>query len=160
MNDIETLPIIAEHESVPAVPLEADDIVPPDELDLIGVEADPLSGAELALWNALERLEATIDQETAQLRTMSATDFNRFNEAKSRNLLEVSRAVRAVSSTALDARLREKLLELRVKLDRNREAIAMHLDAVKEIASVMTGAAMDHESDGTYSMHASGRRRG
>ena len=118
-------------------------------------EAEPGSGAALALWNVLERLEQALDRETTELRALKSADFARLNETKSRLLLDVSRAVRAARGDVGDDRLLMRLSSLRLKLEHNRLAIAMHLDAVREIANAMAAALMDAESDGTYSARMS-----
>lgn len=118
-------------------------------------EGEPLSGPALALWTVLERLEQALDHETAELRALRTADFNRLNEVKSRLLLDVSRAIRAAREEVADARLLARLSSLRLKLEHNRLAISMHLDAVREIAGAMAATLIDAESDGTYSPHLS-----
>lgn len=118
-------------------------------------EAAPLSGPALALWTVLERLEQALDHETAELRAFRTADFNRLNEVKSRLLLDISRAIRAARDELADERLLARLSSLRLKLEHNRLAISMHLDAVREIAGAMAATLIDAESDGTYSAHLS-----
>ncbi|KRE15747.1 hypothetical protein ASE63_16010 [Bosea sp. Root381] len=109
------------------------------------------SGASRAIWPVLDRLEQALDHETAELMTLRSADFNRLNEIKSRLLLDASRAIRAIEGEVTDGRLIARLSTLRLKLEHNRLAIGMHLDAVREIASAMTETLIDAESDGTYS---------
>jgi len=109
------------------------------------------SGASRAIWSVLDRLEQALDHETAELRTLRSGDFSRLNEVKSRLLLDASRAIRAIEGEVIDGRLIARLSTLRLKLEHNRLAIGMHLDAVREIASAMTQTLIDAESDGTYS---------
>ena len=115
------------------------------------VEPQPPSGAARAMWAVLDRLEQAIDHETGQLMALRSADFNRLNEIKSRLLLDASRALRAMRDEAGDGPLIARLSSLRLKLEHNRLAIGMHLEAVREIASAMTSTLIDAESDGTYS---------
>jgi hypothetical protein len=115
------------------------------------VELEAPSGASRAMWSLLDRLEQALDHETAELMALRSADFNRLNEIKSRLLLDASRAMRAMRDEVTDGRLIARLSTLRLKLEHNRLAIGMHLDAVREIASAMTNTLIDAESDGTYS---------
>jgi hypothetical protein len=115
------------------------------------VELEMPSGASRAMWSVLDRLEQALDHETAELMALRSADFNRLNEIKSRLLLDASRAMRAMRDEVGDGRLIARLSTLRLKLEHNRLAIGMHLDAVREIASAMTSTLIDAESDGTYS---------
>lgn len=114
-------------------------------------ELEAPSGASRAMWAVLDRLEQALDHETAELMALRSADFNRLNEIKSRLLLDASRAMRAMRDEVADGRLIARLSTLRLKLEHNRLAIGMHLDAVREIASAMTSTLIDAESDGTYS---------
>jgi len=114
-------------------------------------ESEAPSGASRAMWSVLDRLEQALDHETAELMALRSADFNRLNEIKSRLLLDASRAMRAMRDEVGDGRLIARLSTLRLKLEHNRLAIGMHLDAVREIASAMTSTLIDAESDGTYS---------
>ncbi|HEY5795505.1 MAG TPA: hypothetical protein VIU82_10855 [Bosea sp. (in: a-proteobacteria)] len=114
-------------------------------------ETEVPSGAARAMWSVLDRLEQALDHETTALMSLRSADFNRLNEIKSRLLLDASRAMRAMRDEVGDGRLIARLSTLRLKLEHNRLAIGMHLDAVREIASAMTNTLIDAESDGTYS---------
>ncbi|WNJ91306.1 hypothetical protein [Bosea sp. 685] len=109
------------------------------------------SEAGRAMWTVLDHLEQVLDHETSELMALRNADLNRLNETKSRLLLDASRAVRAISNETIDGPLLARLSTLRLKLEHNRLAIAMHLDAVREIAAAMATTLMDADSDGTYS---------
>lgn len=113
-------------------------------------EAGPSTGAVRAMWTVLDHLEQVLDHETSQLMSMRAGDFSRLNETKSRLLLDASRAARALRDEVSDVRLQARLQTLRRKLEQNRLAIGMHLEAVREITAMMTNALIDADSDGTY----------
>lgn len=101
----------------------------------------------------LQRVEKLVDRETAALRSRAAIDFKAFNNGKSQALLELSLAVRSLGATRLDAELIERLKILRGKLDTNRVVLRMHLDAVREVANVVSETIQDSERDGTYSQY-------
>jgi hypothetical protein len=112
----------------------------------------------LPLERAIERLGEVVDQETAALRNRVAVDLADFNNRKSQGLLDLNRALRAHDGLARDKAALERLAGLRAKLDANRAALKTHLDAVREVATVLSDAIRDAESDGTYSpgMHGGG----
>ena len=118
--------------------------------EILGEPVVP-SGASRALWSVLDRLEQALDHETAEVMALRSADFNRLNEIKSRLLLDASRAMRAMRDEVGDGWLIARLSTLRLKLEHNRLAIGMHLDAVREIAAAMTTTLIEAESDGTYS---------
>lgn len=102
------------------------------------------------LFSALDRLEETIDAETAAFETRAPLDLDEINRRKSRSLLELSRVARAFpanSDVGLEARLR-RLVE---KLEMNRNILCVQLAAAQEVGAILDKALRDAESDGTYS---------
>ena len=63
--------------------------------------AEPASDQIEALYEAIERIEAILDQETALLRQNKAANFHDFNLRKRQGLLELNRTVRALNETKL-----------------------------------------------------------
>ncbi len=106
--------------------------------------------APALLKNAVERLEAVIDQETAALTMRRAVDLNDFNDRKTHGFVELSRAMRHFEGAALDQSLVLCLTGLRTKLETNRAVLKMHLEAVKEVSTVVADAMRHADSDGTY----------
>ena len=106
--------------------------------------------APALLKNAVDRLEAVIDQETAALTMRRAVDLNDFNDRKSHGFVELSRAMRHFEGAALDQSLVLCLTGLRTKLETNRAVLKMHLEAVKEVSTVVADAMRHADSDGTY----------
>jgi hypothetical protein len=102
----------------------------------------------------MQRVERLVDAETAALRARAAIDLKESNNGKSQALLEFSQAIRALGGTKLDPELIRRLGVLRSKLETNRVVLRMHLEAVREIASVVSSTIRDSEWDGTYSQHA------
>jgi len=100
---------------------------------------------------AIQRLEDVVEEETAALRGRVAVDLKDFNNRKSQGLLDLTRALRLLDGAAHEQALADRLAGLRAKLDTNKAVLQMHLDAVREVAAIMTEAIRDAESDGTYS---------
>lgn len=100
---------------------------------------------------AVERLQEVVDQETAALRSRQPVDLKVFNDRKSQGLLELTRAMRRLDGPPTDQALLASLTGLRAKLETNRAVLAMHLEAVREISTIMVDAMREAESDGTYS---------
>jgi hypothetical protein len=104
-----------------------------------------------ALIGAIERLEETVDQETAALRSRQAVDLKEFSNRKTHGHLELSRAMRPFEGTRMGPAVLERLAGLRSKLETNGAVLALHLEAVREIATILSDAIRESESDGTYS---------
>jgi hypothetical protein len=103
------------------------------------------------LESAVRRLEETVEQETAALRSRAPIDLNEYNNRKSQGLLELDRALRMLGETQPTDDMKRALRTLRDKLDLNREVLKTHLDAVREVAGIIADAIRNAESDGTYS---------
>lgn len=106
------------------------------------------------LMKSLERLEETLDLETAALLARDLSNLEEFNRRKSQSLLEISRMVRTVESAALDAAATKKLESLKIKIQNNQDILQLHMRAVQEIANIVSGAIQAAESDSTYSAYA------
>ena len=102
----------------------------------------------------MHRLEHLVDIETAALKARAPIDLKESNNGKSQALLEFSIASRSVDPSMLSDDLVRRLKILRGKLETNRGVLRMHLDAVREIADVVSKTIQDSEWDGTYSQHA------
>ena len=100
---------------------------------------------------AIDYLAATVDQETNALRTRAHVDLAEFNNRKNQGLLELNRALRGIDAATAGLALASRLADLRAKLDVNRTLLKTHMEAVREVASVVSDAIRDSESDGTYS---------
>jgi hypothetical protein len=139
--------------SVPkAVPARADGLADPALRGTAG--ARPVEGGPPVhglFERAIERLEEVVVQETQALRSRAAIDLRDFNNRKSQGLLELNRALRGLDGIANDKSALAGLSGLRTKLDANRAALKTHLEAVREVATVLADAIQDAESDGTYS---------
>ncbi len=97
----------------------------------------------------IQRLESVLDEETRLLRANTVFDLQEFNRRKSQGLYDLSRAMHRLDGE-LDPATSAKLLSLRRTLEANQAALSLHLEAVREIAAVISDAMREAESDGTY----------
>lgn len=109
------------------------------------------AAASSAFEKCIERLEAVVDQETAALKGRAATDLREFNNRKNQGLLELSRSIRFFQAAPPSHAVLARLAGLRTKLDANQAVLKLHLEAVREVSTIMADAIRDAESDGTYS---------
>jgi hypothetical protein len=114
-------------------------------------------GTNTSTLSAIERLRTTIDEETEKLETRSPVDFSAFSQRKNRGLLELTRAMRLTQGAAGDPRVAPHLTGLRSSLIRNRTALQIHLDAVREVSAIIARSIQEVESDGTYSANGSSK---
>lgn len=102
---------------------------------------------------AIRRLEDVIEYETDLLMEGGAVDLADINASKSRGLRDfnkaLGKAVKSVDNPALKT-LQPVLDNLRLKLERNCEALKLHLRAVSELTGIIRDALETHEADGTY----------
>lgn len=129
----------------------------PQALPAAGAEPGQWLGTNTSALSAIERLKVTIDKETEGLESRAPVDFDTFSQRKNRGLLELTRAMRLTQGVAIDPRVVPHLAELRASLVRNQAALQMHLDAVREVSSIIARSIQEVESDGTYS--SAGPRR-
>ena len=99
----------------------------------------------------IRRLEDTVNEETELLRTNAGVDLNEFNARKSQGLLELTRALRTFDVRSADDATVSRLQSLRSALNENSAVLNLHLQAVREIAMIVSDTIRESESDGTYS---------
>ncbi|WP_298423420.1 flagellar protein FlgN [Rhodoblastus sp.] len=112
--------------------------------------ASPLAKSIPALQDALDRMEATIEQETAVLHENRVAELADFNHRKHQGLLEINRILRHFDAAELAGVGRARVLRLVGKLEENQALLARSLKAVDEIAGLLMRAIEAAESDGTY----------
>jgi hypothetical protein len=158
---------ITQQDVAPSFEMQA--LALPDPELLAAAEANPLSvqerdapaewlGTQSNALVAIERLKATIDEETSKLESRAVVDFDTFSQRKNRGLLELTRAMRLTSDIRTDSRVTPQLTQLRASLIRNQAALQIHLDAVREVSAIIAKSIQDVESDGTYSLPMPGAR--
>jgi hypothetical protein len=111
------------------------------------------AGNDMMLMKSLDRLEETLDMETAALMARDLSNLEEFNRRKSQCLLEISRIVRTAEIHALDQNATKRLQDLQVKIEANQDILQRHMHAVQEVASIISNAIQVAESDSTYSVH-------
>ena len=99
---------------------------------------------------ALFRLEKALDQENEALAAFDSGNLSEYSRIKTQSLLELQRSATVLSREDVPAELLQLLTTLRQKLEVNRWLL-LHLEAAREVTTVITSAIRDAESDGTYS---------
>ena len=114
---------------------------------LTGGDSD---AASLAFEQCIVRLEDVVEQETAALKSRAPINLRDSTNRKSHGLLELSRSIRLFQGGRPSNAVLARLAGLREKLDTNSAVLKLHLEAVREVSTVMADAIRDAESDGTY----------
>jgi len=127
------------------VPANARRTAPPSR----SVAPHPDASRALVL-SVIKRIEGYLEEETAALQKSLDFDFKASNDRKSQGLVDLNQALRRLAKSDLNADLKTRLEAFRKKLAVNLRVIRLHLDAVKEIASILSDAIQNAESDGTY----------
>lgn len=100
--------------------------------------------------SVMKRIEGYLDEETAALDQALSFDFKSSNDRKSQGLLDLNQALRQLRKSDINGDLQVRLVTFREKLAVNLRKIRLHLEAVKEIAAMLSDAIQNAESDGTY----------
>ena len=100
---------------------------------------------------ALYRLEKALDLENEALTAFDPRNLSEYSRIKTQSLLELQRSVAVLSREHTPPDLQQLLTTLRQKLELNRWLLLLHLEAAREVTTVITSAMRDAESDGTYS---------
>ena len=101
---------------------------------------------------AVTRLIDVIGEETHALRSGEAVDLRAFNERKSLGLIELNRVLRLLENAPPDNATLGLLQQLNETLNTNRYVLTVHLEAVREVAGIISQSIRDEESDGTYTL--------
>jgi len=103
---------------------------------------------------AIRHLEDVIDTETRLLLEGGNPDLAEINARKSRGLYDFNKAMTKAANLAGPSVMKglQPLLDnLKQKLEKNCEALQLHLRAVGELADLIRGALETQDADGTYS---------
>jgi hypothetical protein len=100
---------------------------------------------------ALFRLEKALDQENEALSAFDPRNLSEYSRIKTQSLLELERSAVVLSREHIPPDLQQLLTTLRQKLELNRWLLLLHLEAAREVTTVITSAMRNAESDGTYS---------
>jgi len=124
--------------------------------------SQPTRGAQppatAAVLPIIERLIATVDAENRDLEQGRRVKYEVYSLNKNQGLLEFNRLLPALAVAAAGP-LRDALAELHAKLEINRRALALQLQACEAVAEIITRAIQDGQSDGTYTALAWSRSR-
>jgi hypothetical protein len=106
---------------------------------------------EIRIRSVLGRLETIIDNENDNIGHDPDFDLPTSNAHKSRCLYELAMLTRDVRPEEVPASFSPQLGRVREKLATNAQRVSAHLDAVREVVSILKNAVQDLEADGTYS---------
>ncbi len=107
---------------------------------------------------ALYRLEKALDQENEALAAFDPRNLSQYSRIKTQSLLELETSSTVLNRENAPPELLQLLTTLRQKLELNRWLLLLHLEAAREVTTVITSAMREAESDGTYS-RVSGLRK-
>jgi hypothetical protein len=100
---------------------------------------------------AVNRLAEIVDEETAALRGHTPIDLKASNDRKSLGLIELNRVLRLIEGTKPEPSTLKALERLNGKLETNGHFLKLHLEAVREVAAIISRTIREADSDGTYS---------
>jgi len=100
---------------------------------------------------AVNRLADILDEETAALRDHTPIDLKASNDRKSLGLIELNRVLHLMESMKPAPATQRILERLNAKLDANRHFLKLHMEAVREVAGIISQTIREADSDGTYS---------
>src|SRR5258708_13958641 len=98
------------------------------------------SPAAAAALPIIERLSATVEAESRDLEQGRRVKYEAYSLSKNQGLLELNRLIPALASAAAAGPLRDALAELHAKLEINRRALAVPLQALQPLSGVHTPA--------------------
>ena len=104
----------------------------------------------VALEEAVTRLEQILAAETAALDEGRFTALLDLTARKNHSLLELTRLGRGLAAAPQHPETKARLGLLRAAVERNHRALELHVKASNEIADLIASSIADHESDGTY----------
>ena len=106
---------------------------------------------ELRIRTVLGRLETIIDNENDNIGRDPAFDLPTSNAHKSRCLYELAMLSRDVRPDEMPPAFSGQFGRVREKLAVNAQRVSAHLEAVREVVTILKNAVQDLEADGTYS---------
>lgn len=104
-----------------------------------------------AFFNVVERLEATLDRETAALAAQRHAEIADFTRQKRQSFLELNRIMRSLEHAIPSQDIIARLTSFRKKLQANDAMLRRQMRAVQEVTDIIVRVMQDFESDGTYS---------
>lgn len=110
-------------------------------------------GANTTLISLLRRATGVIQEETELLANKPNADVSELVARKNRYLFELSVAMEDVVLSAKDREVLMELKKLKTAADKNERALAVQINAAKEIVSILGNLAEANMRDGTYAAH-------
>ena len=106
----------------------------------------------------LNGLMSVLDTEQTALSDASEADFAGLTRQKLQLLMQLDRLAAVHKAASLPPGVGDKLLATRRKLDENARMLRHRMEAIREIAELISEEIRDAQSDGTYSIAARGGR--
>lgn len=101
----------------------------------------------------LDRLTRLLDEESEALARRTVERHGPYTERKNQLLRELMVAQKNCASAAALAALKAQTSAVTEALRRNQGLLKVHIDAVREVSSIIVDSIRQAESDGTYSRH-------
>jgi flagellar biosynthesis/type III secretory pathway chaperone len=98
----------------------------------------------------LDRLETVLGEETRALTAGISIDVGQFTRRKNQLLLELTSAHRTCNKAELESALAPRARQLKALMQANEKALAIHLEAARQVSQIIVEAMQKAESDGTY----------
>jgi len=102
----------------------------------------------------VDRLRQTVAEETADIAAGRPVAYQAYSLRKNQGLLELNRLLPALERASAGGPLRAALADLDAKLEINRRALGVQLDASAAVADIIARAIREGQSDGTYDARA------
>jgi len=106
-----------------------------------------------ALLPVLDRLRAVVEAENQELARGAAVDYPGHSQRKNQGLLELTRMKVSLASARANPAVSSALSDLSAALDLNRRLLGAQLRAARTVASIVSRAIREGQSDGTYSAY-------
>jgi ABC-type transporter Mla subunit MlaD len=104
-----------------------------------------------AFFAVVDRLETTLERETAALNAQRHGDIAEFTRQKRQSFLELNRLMPALERSIPSQDIIDRLARFRGTVERNDAVLRRQMNAVQEVTDLIIRAIRDFESDGTYS---------
>ena len=102
----------------------------------------------------VERLRLTVAAENDDIALGRRVPYEAYSLRKNQGLLELNRLLPALGRAVAAGPLREALADLNAKLEVNKCALGVQLEACAAVADIIARAIRDGQSDGTYDARA------
>ncbi|MBW3097343.1 hypothetical protein KY465_08630 [Pseudohoeflea sp. DP4N28-3] len=98
----------------------------------------------------LTRLESVLDNENERIGRDATLDLEQSNALKSRCLYDMAMLMRDGRTAALQRSHARQLAAIRQKLEHNRKRVEAHMEAVRQVTTLLKDVATAADADGTY----------